>query len=62
MRLMNSKSLATHRYCQRHGVERRKFNYSVYLPERRSGKERRQFPPQPLDDDMKSQVLDAQLD
>lgn len=60
---MNIISLVTPRYCQRHGVERRKFDYSVYLPERRSGEERRQYPPRPLaDDEIESQVLDARLD
>ena len=60
---MNNTIIVTHRYCQRHGVERRKFNYSIYLPERRSGKERRQYPPQPLvNDEIELQVLDARLD
>lgn len=28
-------------FCRRSGIDKRQFNYTVHIPERRSGKERR---------------------
>jgi hypothetical protein len=45
---------------RRSGMDRRRFAYTLYLPERRSGKERRIIPdrrkPRFLDEDMQSQA------
>ena len=38
MKIKNSK---TRHGCQRNGAERRKFDYTIHIPERRSGQERR---------------------
>ena len=46
LRKLDEVALSLHQFeddkdCQRTGIERRQFSYSLYIPERRSGQQRR---------------------